>query len=170
MLPKVAVGLHCCASSTNVENYRALVGDDLVEEIQQFSRDLKDVRVCRVNATASGGGVAVLLGRQIPFYHALGIQTATPRGCAASFTAKRTGCAAGGVQHGWIHGGNTGDHRTFDWSRCWQGGQHGHMWDEMVSTGVCGRGTCLVARSMAQVIWVDEGNGNSCLLREVRST
>lgn len=95
MLPKVAVGLHCCAPSTNVENYRALVGDDLVEEIQQFSRDLKDVRVCRVNATVSGGGVAVLLGRQFPFYHALGIQTATPRGCAASFTAKRTGCAAG---------------------------------------------------------------------------
>lgn len=74
MLPKVAVGLHCCAPSTNVENYRALVGDDLVEEIQQFSRDLKDVRVCRVNATASGGGVAELLGRQIPLYHALGIQ------------------------------------------------------------------------------------------------
>lgn len=74
MLPKVAVGLHCCAPSTNVENYRALVGDSLVDEIQQLSRDLKRVRICQINATASGGGVAELLGRQIPLYHALGLQ------------------------------------------------------------------------------------------------
>ena len=59
MLPKVAVGLHCCAPSTNVENYRALVGDDLVEEIQQLSREVKDVRICQVNATASGGGMSI---------------------------------------------------------------------------------------------------------------
>ena len=60
MLPKVAVGHHCCAPSTNVENFRAaLVGDDLVEEIQQLSRDLKDVRICQVNATASGAGLSI---------------------------------------------------------------------------------------------------------------
>jgi trehalose synthase len=74
MLPKVAVGLHCCAPSTNADNYRALVGDGLVDEIQQLSRDLKDVRICQINATASGGGVAELLGRQLPLYHALGLQ------------------------------------------------------------------------------------------------
>lgn len=74
MLPNIAVGRHCCAPSTNVENYRALVGDELVEEIRQLSRDLKNVRVCQINATAGGGGVAELLGRQLPLYHALGIQ------------------------------------------------------------------------------------------------
>lgn len=38
----------------------------------------------------------------------------------------------GGVHNGWMHGGGTGDHRTFDWSRCWQAGRaHGRMWEEM---------------------------------------
>lgn len=150
MLPKVAVGLHCCAPSTNVENYRALVGDDLVEEIQQFNRDLKDVRVCRVNATASGGGAAELL--------------------AAGFTAKRSGCAAGAfntagcteaVRATTARSTGVAAGRAASTATC------GRRW---VSTGVWGRGTCLVARSMAQVIWVGEGNGNSCLLREIRST
>lgn len=75
MLPKVAVGRHCCAPSTNVENYRALVGDDLIDEIVDICHDLKDLRLCQLNATASGGGVAELLGRQIPLYQALGIHT-----------------------------------------------------------------------------------------------
>lgn len=70
MLPKVAVGLHCCAPSTNVENYRALVGDDLVEEIQQLSRDLKDIRICPVTATASGGGIVDRSGAWLLDLHA----------------------------------------------------------------------------------------------------
>lgn len=74
MLPKVAVGRHCCAPSTNLENYRDLVGDGLVDEIHQLSGDLKGLRLCQVNATASGGGVAELLGRLVPLYRALGIE------------------------------------------------------------------------------------------------
>lgn len=74
MLPKVAIGPHCCAAATDIENYRSLVGDDLVEEIRQLSHDLEGVRVCQVNATAGGGGVAELLARQLPLYHALGIE------------------------------------------------------------------------------------------------
>lgn len=73
MLPKVFVSPHCCAPSTNVENYRSLAGDDLVDEVLRISRELKGLRICQLNATASGGGVAELLGRQIPLYQALGI-------------------------------------------------------------------------------------------------
>ena len=73
MLPKVGVGRYCCAESTNVENYRPLVGDELIDEILSLGQELKGVRVCQINATAGGGGVAELLERQIPIYRALGI-------------------------------------------------------------------------------------------------
>ena len=55
-----------------------------------------------------------------------------PSGLCSRFYGEADWVRGGGVQHGWMHGGGTGDHRTFDWSRCWQGGQtHGHMWEEM---------------------------------------
>ena len=73
MLPKVAFGPHCCAQSTQVDNYRPLVGDELIDEIRQLSSKLKGARICQVNATAAGGGVAGLLARQVPIYKALGI-------------------------------------------------------------------------------------------------
>jgi trehalose synthase len=75
MLPKVAIGAHCCAQATHVENYRPLVGDGLIDEILQLSGDLQGVRICHVNATAGGGGVAELLARMVPFYHAQGVET-----------------------------------------------------------------------------------------------
>lgn len=73
MFPKVTVGRHCCALSTNVDNYRPLVGDALIDEILALSGDLQGLRVCNLNATASGGGVAELLSRQIPIYRSLGV-------------------------------------------------------------------------------------------------
>lgn len=73
MLPQVKVGRHCCAQSTDLGNYRALVGDALIDEVAQLAVDLQGVRVCHVNATAAGGGVAELLARMIPIYQALGL-------------------------------------------------------------------------------------------------
>ena len=73
MLPQVAISRHCCAESTNLENYRPLVGDELIDEIHEISREFKGLRLCHINATASGGGVAELLVREIPFYRALGM-------------------------------------------------------------------------------------------------
>lgn len=73
MLPKVSVGRHCCASSSNIDNYRPLVGDAVIDEILELSRQLRGLRICNINATASGGGVAELLSRQIPIYQALGV-------------------------------------------------------------------------------------------------
>src|ERR1700730_295805 len=74
-LPRVAVGRHLSSESISVDNYRSWVGDELIDEIHELSKDLKGLRICNVNATASGGGVAELLSRMIPAYLAMGITT-----------------------------------------------------------------------------------------------
>ena len=73
MLPQVTVGRHCCAQSTNPDNYRPLVGDTLIDEMQQWARSLAGVRICHINTTAAGGGVAELLGGEIPILQAMGV-------------------------------------------------------------------------------------------------
>jgi trehalose synthase len=73
MLPKVDIGRHCGSQSTNLENYRPLVGDALIDEIRGLADALSGLRLCHINSTAGGGGVAELLGRQIPLLHALGL-------------------------------------------------------------------------------------------------
>ena len=40
MLPQVAIGRHCCAQSTNPNNYRPLVGDDLIDELIRLAKSL----------------------------------------------------------------------------------------------------------------------------------
>ena len=55
-----------------------------------------------------------------------------PSGSCSRFYGEADWVRGGGVRHGWMHGGGTGDHRTFEWSRCWQGGHaHDQMWEEM---------------------------------------
>jgi trehalose synthase len=73
MLPKVEIGKHCCAASTKIENYRNLVGDTIVDEILTLIKDLEGVRICHLNATSFGGGVAELLSREMPLLQALGL-------------------------------------------------------------------------------------------------
>ena len=73
MLPKVTVHRFCCAAFTKVESYRTLVGDDLIDEILELARALKGDRVCHINSTGFGGGVAELLSRHVPLARALGI-------------------------------------------------------------------------------------------------
>ena len=72
-LPRVAVGRHLSSESVNLDNYRMWVGDPLIDEIRDLSKDLRGLRICQVNATAAGGGVAELLSRIIPVHLALGI-------------------------------------------------------------------------------------------------
>jgi len=75
MLPKVSVHRFCCAPFTNVANYRHIVGDEIIDEIDALARELRGVRVCHINSTGFGGGVAELLSRHIPLANALGIRT-----------------------------------------------------------------------------------------------
>ena len=48
LLPKVSVHRFSRAPFANVENYRRLVGDELVDEIDGLARELKGVRVCHI--------------------------------------------------------------------------------------------------------------------------
>ena len=73
MLPKVSIGRFCCAPFTNVANYRRIVGDELIDEIEHLARELNGVRVCHINSTGFGGGVAELLSRHVPLVRALGL-------------------------------------------------------------------------------------------------
>lgn len=74
MLPAVSVSRHSCAESARLSAYRSLLDEALLEELRGLGRKLSGLRLCHVNATAAGGGVAELLFRCIPMYRALGLE------------------------------------------------------------------------------------------------
>jgi len=51
-----------------------LISDEVYEDGVALARALRGVRICHINSTASGGGVAELLARHVPILQALGIQ------------------------------------------------------------------------------------------------
>jgi len=61
--------------SCQFENYRLIVGDELMDEINSLAEELKGLRVCMISSTAYGGGVAELLPRVIPALETLGIHS-----------------------------------------------------------------------------------------------
>ena len=73
MLPKVTISRPNAAVSADVEQYRFLVGDELMDELIALAKKLKDVRICHINSTASGGGVAELLSRYLPLLQGVGV-------------------------------------------------------------------------------------------------
>ncbi len=73
MVPKVSLTRHSCAMPIDVENYRLLAGDELIDEILDIGRRLKGIRICHINSTAFGDGVAELLSRHLPLVQALGL-------------------------------------------------------------------------------------------------
>jgi trehalose synthase len=73
MLPKISVGRHCGAVCGNIENYRILVGDELIDEVIDLARRLSGIRICHINSTAYGGGVAELLARYLHILQDLGL-------------------------------------------------------------------------------------------------
>jgi trehalose synthase len=73
VLPKVSVGRRSGAIVANVESYRLLISDELFDEIVALARELRGVRICHINSTAFGGGVAELLTRYLPALQALGV-------------------------------------------------------------------------------------------------
>jgi trehalose synthase len=56
-----------------LEDYRALVGDDLVAEARELGRELRGLRVMELSSTATGGGVAELLSSLVPLQHDVGL-------------------------------------------------------------------------------------------------
>jgi len=43
----------------------------MIDELQELARDLREVRICHINATPFGGGVPELLSRQIPILESM---------------------------------------------------------------------------------------------------
>lgn len=57
----------------SLEQYRNIVGDEVIEEIKDLSRQLNGARILHVNATDFGGGVAELLFTLIPLMKEIGL-------------------------------------------------------------------------------------------------
>jgi len=68
----VSVGRHRGARSTTLAEYRH-TADGLLDELQRLAASLRDVRICHINSSASGGGVAELLAREVPLLQALNL-------------------------------------------------------------------------------------------------
>jgi trehalose synthase len=56
-----------------IDDYRAIVGDDEVDELYILADRLKGKSVQNINSTAVGGGVAEILSRMIPLLKDLGV-------------------------------------------------------------------------------------------------
>ena len=67
MLNKVSLGIR------DLQKYRMVLGNELIDEIEQLADDLKGIRICHVNSSSFGGGVAELLSSHIPLVRDVGI-------------------------------------------------------------------------------------------------
>jgi len=59
--------------SKQLSDYRPVVGDEAIDEIQELARPLKGARVVHINATAFGGGVAEILNTLVPLMRDAGL-------------------------------------------------------------------------------------------------
>lgn len=57
----------------DIDKYRLLLRSELIDEIKALAEDLKGLRLCHINATPFGGGVAELLSSYIPLARGAGI-------------------------------------------------------------------------------------------------
>lgn len=58
---------------TLLEQYAAVVGEDVIGHLRELARPLRGKRVVHVNSTRVGGGVAEILDRLVPLTNELGI-------------------------------------------------------------------------------------------------
>lgn len=67
MLQKVEIG------TKSLEDYRPIVGEEVIEEIRTLAEPLHGARVVHINATAFGGGVAEILQTLVPLMRDVGL-------------------------------------------------------------------------------------------------
>lgn len=58
-----------------LDQYAAIVGDDVIYHLRQLAAHLRGMHVVHVNSTREGGGVAEILNRLVPLMNELGINT-----------------------------------------------------------------------------------------------
>ncbi len=68
MLHKVSLAV------SDVDKYRMILARETIDELVALGEDLKGLRLCHINSTPFGGGVAELLVSYIPLLRSLGIQ------------------------------------------------------------------------------------------------
>jgi len=68
MLQKVSLG------PKYIDKYRRIYSDGYIDELKALARDLKGLRLCHINSTPFGGGVAELLCSYIPLARDMGIK------------------------------------------------------------------------------------------------
>jgi trehalose synthase len=56
-----------------LKQYESIVGEEVVEEIEELAVPLRGARIAHINATTYGGGVSELLRSIVPLYRGLGI-------------------------------------------------------------------------------------------------
>jgi trehalose synthase len=64
-----------CHGTAQIEDYKALVGAEIIERIRAKAKLLKDLHVVNVNSTYYGGGVSQLLSSETLLMNSLGIKT-----------------------------------------------------------------------------------------------
>ncbi len=57
--------------SVKIDDYKGVIDDSLFFELKNLAEKLQNVRVCHVNATSYGGGVAEILTKEIPLAKSL---------------------------------------------------------------------------------------------------
>ena len=57
----------------SLKEYEAIVGPQMIEELQLLAEKTKGRSIQNINSTAVGGGVAEILNRMIPLFHELGV-------------------------------------------------------------------------------------------------
>jgi len=60
--------------SKNIEDYRAIVGNDEVNSILELVKRVKGAKIVHVNATSYGGGVAEMLKSIVPLANSIGLK------------------------------------------------------------------------------------------------
>jgi len=68
MLQRVTV------ETKSLEDYRPIVGDEVIEEIRTLAAPLRGARVVHINPTAFGGGVAEILATLVPLMRDVGLE------------------------------------------------------------------------------------------------
>ncbi len=58
-----------------LQDYERVAGRDVIAHVRQLTRPLQGAKVVHVNSTRSGGGVAEILRKLVPFMQELGIDT-----------------------------------------------------------------------------------------------
>ena len=59
----------------NIDNYRKVVGNEIIHNLKTLTHPLKGKRVIHINSTAKGGGVAEILHSLVPLQRSLGIKS-----------------------------------------------------------------------------------------------